>query len=200
MNSEAELVWHKNESLEGFDAVVVPGGFSFGDYLRCGAIARFSPIMHPLAAFAAAGKPVIGICNGFQILCEMGLLPGVLRPNKDLHFICTHVEVEVVNTNSPFTNACQPGQRLRIPIAHGEGAYYADAATLDYLRENEQILLRYTGEALNGSTDRIAGICNTERNVFGLMPHPERACEDRLGSTDGRFLFESILRSAGALV
>lgn len=199
MGEEAELVWHKNTSLEGFDCVVVPGGFSFGDYLRCGAIARFSPIMPALKDFAAAGGLVIGICNGFQILCEAGLLPGALLRNRDLHFVCQHVNLKVVSTDSPFTSACEPGQILNIPIAHGEGAYFADAATLAELHAGDRILLKYEGVNPNGSVEDIAGICNAGRNVFGLMPHPERACETRLGSSDGRLIFESILATAGAL-
>lgn len=195
---EAELIWHKETSLDGFDAVVVPGGFSFGDYLRCGAIARFSPIMPAVKAFAAAGGLVIGICNGFQILCEAGLLPGVLLRNRDLHFLCTHVDLEVISTDSPFTSAFTPGETLRVPIAHGEGAYFADAATLAELEAGDRILLKYVGANPNGSVANIAGICNAERNVFGLMPHPERACELRLGSADGRGFFDSMLMALGA--
>ena len=196
LGQEAELVWHKGSSLEGFDAAVVPGGFSFGDYLRCGAIARFSPIMPALKGFAAAGGLVIGICNGFQILCEAGLLPGALLRNRDLHFICQHVTLKVTSTDSPFTSACEPGQLLTIPIAHGEGAYFADADTLAELHAADRILLKYEGLNPNGSVEAIAGICNAERNVFGLMPHPERACEPRLGSIDGRLIFESMLAAA----
>jgi phosphoribosylformylglycinamidine synthase len=197
MGQEAELVWHKETSLGGFDAVVVPGGFSFGDYLRCGAIARFSPIMPALKDFAAGGGLVIGICNGFQILCESGLLPGVLLRNRDLHFICQHVDLRVVSTDSPFTSGLHQGQVLNLPIAHGEGAYFADAATLAELHAADRILLKYAGQNPNGSVEAIAGICNAERNVFGLMPHPERACDPRLGSTDGRLIFESMFAAAG---
>jgi phosphoribosylformylglycinamidine synthase subunit PurQ / glutaminase len=197
----ADYVWHKESSLSGFDVVVLPGGFSYGDYLRCGAIARFSPIMPSVASFAANGGLVIGICNGFQILCECGLLPGALVRNRGLHFICEHVHVRVERHDSPFTNAVWTGAVLRLPIAHGEGCYFADEALLQKLELDGRILLRYcdargrTTEAgnPNGSKNNIAGICNAERNVFGLMPHPERACESLLGSTDGLLIFRSIL-------
>jgi phosphoribosylformylglycinamidine synthase len=198
---EADFVWHKDTSLEGFDAVILPGGFSYGDYLRCGAIARFSPIMSAVKAFASAGGPVIGICNGFQILCEAGLLPGALVRNKGLHFVCEYVGVRVERHGTKFTNAGMTGGILKIPIAHGEGCYFADEETLRQLRANDQILLRYCDEQgrttaaanPNGSCDNIAGITNTKRNVFGLMPHPERACDALLGSTDGRVIFESLI-------
>lgn len=196
----ADYVWHKDSSLAGFDAVVVPGGFSYGDYLRCGAIARFSPIMRSVRDFAAGGGLVIGICNGFQILCESGLLPGALVRNRDLHFLCEHVHVRVEQTNSPFTHLAQAGNILRIPIAHGEGCYFADDETLRLLESEGRILVRYCdakGNVTktanpNGSRANIAGICNETRNVFGLMPHPERACDPMLGSTDGRTIFQSI--------
>jgi phosphoribosylformylglycinamidine synthase len=199
----AEYVWHKEESVAGYDLIVLPGGFSYGDYLRCGAIARFSPVMKSVIAEAKRGKPVLGICNGFQILCEAHLLPGALVRNRSLHFICEHVRVRVENTSTLFTAGLAPGRVLRIPIAHGEGNYVADDATLRELKENGQIILRYCDEAgeatdaanPNGATDNIAGICNRERNVFGLMPHPERACDERLGSVDGRAIFESVLAS-----
>lgn len=199
--ASAEYVWHKDSSLAGFDAVVVPGGFSYGDYLRCGAIARFSPIMKAVGEFAAAGGPVIGICNGFQILCECGLLPGALVRNRDLHFVCEHVSLRVERDDSQFTRAAAAGQILNIPIAHGEGCYFADEATLDRLRANGQVLLRYcdpSGQVSdasnpNGSRDNIAGIRNEAGNVFGLMPHPERACDPLLGSTDGLAIFQGII-------
>ena len=199
--ASADYVWHKDSSLAGFDAVIVPGGFSYGDYLRCGAIARFSPIMAAVRAFAASGGPVIGICNGFQILCESGLLPGALVRNRDLHFLCEHVFMRVENSDTRFTNATSQGAVLRIPIAHGEGCYFADDATISALEDENRILLRYCdarGEVTpsanpNGSRAHIAGICNEDRNVFGLMPHPERACDALLGSTDGRCIFESLL-------
>jgi phosphoribosylformylglycinamidine synthase len=199
--AQAQYVWHKDDALDGFDAVILPGGFSYGDYLRCGAIARFSPIMRAVKAHADAGGLVIGICNGFQILCESGLLPGALVRNRDLHFICEHVHLRVETPESPFTRAAHSGAVLRIPIAHGEGCYFAEEATLRELATHRQILLRYcdararTTEAANpnGSRQNIAGICNRARNVFGLMPHPERACDPLLGSADGRVIFESIL-------
>lgn len=200
---EAELLWHKEESVIGYDAVILPGGFSYGDYLRCGAIARFSPIMGAIAAAAGAGMPVLGICNGFQILCESHLLPGALIRNRGLHFLCQQVWLRVENNETAFTQRAAPGEVLRIPIAHGEGAYHADEATLREMKEHGQIVLRYTaanGEITpdanpNGSCENIAGIVNREGNIFGLMPHPERACESLLGSTDGRILLGSLVDS-----
>ena len=191
----AGYVWHKTNSLAGFDAVMVPGGFSYGDYLRCGAIARFSPIMGAVKEFAANGGTVLGVCNGFQILCESGLLPGALVRNRDLHFLCEHVDIRVETADSRFTEAAKKGDILKIPIAHGEGCYVADDATLAELEANGQILVRYAGPNPNGSLDNIAGIRNRAGNVFGLMPHPERACDPLLGSTDGRVIFESILNN-----
>lgn len=198
----ADFVWHKDSSLEGFDAVVLPGGFSYGDYLRCGAIARFSPILSAVKEFAATGRPVVGICNGFQILCESGLLPGALVRNRDLHFICEHVTLRVENQNARFTNL-SVGTLLNIPVAHGEGCYFADDDTLKALNQEGRVLLRYsdrqgqTSEAANpnGSKENIAGIINATGNVFGLMPHPERACDSNLGSTDGRCIFQSIIET-----
>lgn len=197
----AEAVWHKDSSLTGFDTVVLPGGFSYGDYLRCGAIARFSPIMQAVKEFAAAGGTVVGICNGFQILCESGLLPGALVRNRGLHFICEQTSIRVEHHNSALTNTTSTGAVLSIPIAHGEGCYFADDATLEDLNRNDQILFRYCdadGRANdaanpNGSRENIAGIRNQAGNVYGLMPHPERACDPLLGSTDGNILFESLL-------
>ena len=197
-------IWHKDSTLGAVDCVVVPGGFSYGDYLRTGAIARFSPAMQAVAAHAQAGGLVIGICNGFQILCEAQLLPGALIRNKSLKFICEHVFVRVETTNSPFTNTAQPGQILRIPIAHGEGCYFAEPTVITELEREHRVLVRYstpdgkvtTAANPNGSVGNIAGICNAGRNVFGLMPHPERASESALGSEDGRVIFESILQSA----
>jgi phosphoribosylformylglycinamidine synthase len=187
-------IWHKEAALGDVDCVVVPGGFSYGDYLRTGAIARFSPAMKAVAKHAQDGGLVIGICNGFQILCEAHLLPGALIRNKGLKFICQHVQLRVETTNSPFTNGCRQGQLLNIPIAHGEGCYFAEPKVLEQLQAQDQILVRYVDNP-NGSVDNIAGICNEGRNVFGLMPHPERASEAALGSEDGRLIFESILRS-----
>lgn len=203
---ETEYVWHKDTSVERFDLILLPGGFSYGDYLRCGAIARFSPVMKSVRAAAGQGRLVLGICNGFQILCEAGLLPGALIRNQSLHFICEHRCVRVENIDSPFTNAAWTGTLLDLPIAHGEGNYVADEATLRELTTHRQILLRYVdrnGGATasgnpNGSALNIAGICNRERNVFGMMPHPERACDARLGSEDGKVIFESILHALGA--
>ena len=207
---DAEFVWHKESSLKGADVVLLPGGFSYGDYLRTGAIAQFSPVMKAVAAFAASGGPVLGICNGFQVLCEAKLLPGALIRNKDLKFHCEHVRVRVEQTDTPFTLRASKGQVLRIPIAHGEGNYFADPETLEQLESSRRIVLRYCDEAgqlsdisnPNGSVHGIAGICNEQRNIVGLMPHPERACEATLGSEDGLVFFESVvasLASRGAL-
>jgi phosphoribosylformylglycinamidine synthase len=200
---ETEYVWHKETSLEGWDAIVLPGGFSYGDYLRCGAIARFSPIMRAVVEDAHAGKLVIGICNGFQILCEAGLLPGALVRNRSLHFVCDMVTTRVEVAGTPFTNTMPVGTLLRMPVAHGEGCYYADSATVQELNERQQVVLRYCDSQgnvtpaanPNGSVENIAGICNRARNVFGLMPHPDRACEERLGSGDGARIFESMLQT-----
>lgn len=200
-NIQAELVWHQETSLDGFDAIILPGGFSYGDYLRCGAIARFSPIMAAVKKAAAQAKLILGICNGFQILCEAGLLPGTLIRNRHLLFRCEERILRVENNETPFTQACKNGALLRLPIAHGEGCYVAEEAVLQELKTNNQILLRYAdaqGEITkaanpNGSLENIAGICNCEKNIFGLMPHPERACDTLLGSTDGRFIFASML-------
>ncbi len=200
---EPSYVWHKEGALEGFDLIVLPGGFSYGDYLRCGAIARFSPVMQAVKAEAERGTLIMGICNGFQILCEAGLLPGALVRNQSLHFICEHRLLRVEAIDTAFTNATWTGTLLHIPVAHGEGCYTADEATLNALSKNRQILLRYVdadGAATpaanpNGSAHNIAGIRSARGNVMGLMPHPERACDSRLGSTDGRMIFDSILTS-----
>ncbi len=192
---QTEFVWHKDTSAAGFDLIVLPGGFSYGDYLRCGAIARYSPIMKSVIEQAAKGVLVLGICNGFQILCESGLLPGALVRNRDLRFICEHVQLRVESTASPFLSGSTVGSLLNIPIAHGEGNYVCDATTLAQLNAENRVLLRYSGTNPNGATENIAGICNAARNVFGLMPHPERACDPHLGSTDGRIIFQSILAS-----
>ena len=200
-----DYVWHKDTALKGYDLVVLPGGFSYGDYLRCGAIARFSPIMKAVCEYANAGGLLIGICNGFQILTESRLLPGALVRNRSLHFICEHRLLRVEAVDNPFLKAASTGRVLNIPIAHGEGNYTADVETLDQLTRNRQVLLRYCDVGgyvsdesnPNGSVQNIAGICNAARNVFGLMPHPERACEERLGSTDGKFVFQSILNTLG---
>jgi phosphoribosylformylglycinamidine synthase len=202
-----DFVWHRETNLKGFDAVIIPGGFSYGDYLRAGALARFSPVMNSVKEFAASGGLVLGICNGFQILCEAGLLPGALIRNRDLHFICEHVQVRVETTETPFTNQMTGGSVLSIPIAHAEGNYVCDDATFEELEREDRIVFRYCdvdGEATpesnpNGSRDNIAGICNRERNVLGLMPHPERACEDLLGSSDGRDVFRSLAATLAAM-
>jgi len=203
LGQQAELVWHKDTSLGGADVVVLPGGFAHGDYLRTGAIARFSPIMQAVQAFAAAGGPVLGICNGFQVLLEAGLLPGAMLRNERLHFRCEHVFVKVEQTDTPFTLASAPGRLLRIPIAHGEGNYYAEPEVVERLERDRQVVFRYvdgsgapTPEANpNGSVHNIAGICSPARNVVGLMPHPERACELAVGSADGLVLFESAVKA-----
>ncbi len=200
LGHSASLLWHKEQSLGDAEAVIVPGGFSYGDYLRTGAIARFSPVMHAVQTFAANGGPVLGICNGFQILCEAGLLPGALVRNRSLQFRCEHVFLKSATPDSPFTNRIPEGKLLRLPIAHGEGCYFADNDTLARLKANNQVLWHYVnaqGEPTpdsnpNGSLDNIAGICNEARNVAGLMPHPERASEAILGCADGRLVFESI--------
>ncbi len=192
VGAEPVMVWHGDEELPDVDVVVLPGGFAHGDYLRTGAIARFSPIMAAVQEHANADKPVIGICNGFQILCESGLLPGALRKNAGLKFLCKWVDLEVVNAETPFTSRAEPGQRLRIPINHFEGSWYCDEETLARMKSNGQIVLRYVDNP-NGSLESIAGICNEAKNVFGLMPHPERACESLLGSEDGALIFGSIV-------
>ncbi len=203
LGQEAEYLWHKDQDLSSLDCIVLPGGFSYGDYLRAGAIARFSPVMSAVERFAVAGGLVIGICNGFQVLCESGLLPGVLMRNVHLQFRCQWAHVRVERSGIPFTSSCKVGQVLRIPISHGEGNYYADDATLDDLESNGRVVLRYCtpqGEATsqsnpNGSLRNIAGIVNREGNVLGMMPHPERCCEEIMGGTDGRYVFESIIGS-----
>ncbi len=202
LGQDADYLWHKEESIGDADAVVVPGGFSYGDYLRTGSIAQFSPVMNAVKAFANAGGLVIGICNGFQILCETGLLPGALVRNRSLQFRCETIFLKIPTTDSPFTSEVQEGRLLRVPIAHGEGCYFADDEALAKLRADNQILFQYateTGDLTdeanpNGSLLNIAGICNKGRNVCGMMPHPERASENVLGADDGRRVFESMLR------
>jgi phosphoribosylformylglycinamidine synthase len=202
LGHSARLVWHKDKSLGDVQAVIIPGGFSYGDYLRCGAIARFSPVMQAVKQFADNGGLVLGICNGFQVLTEAGLLPGALIRNRSLQFRCEHVFLKTLTADSPFTNAVPAGKLLRIPVAHGDGCYFADAETIANLKANQQVLWHYVNEqgqpdpmaSPNGAVENIAGICNARRNVAGLMPHPERACELAIGSDDGRFVFESIFR------
>ena len=210
LGQPAEFVWHKETDLKGADVVVLPGGFSYGDYLRTGAIARFSPIMARVREFASLGGPVLGVCNGFQVLLEAGLLEGGMLRNRGLKFLCQHVHVRVEETDTPFTRAAAPGQVLRMPIAHGDGNYYASPETLRSLDTNRQVTFRYCDASgtladeanPNGSAQAIAGICNETRNVVGLMPHPERACESVLGSADGLVVLESAvaaLTGAGML-
>jgi phosphoribosylformylglycinamidine synthase subunit PurQ / glutaminase len=203
LGQKAELIWHKDTDLKAADAVILPGGFAHGDYLRTGAMARFSPIMRAVTTFAERGGPVLGICNGFQILLESGLLPGAMLRNRGLKYRCEHVHVRVDQTNTPFTGGAHPGQMLRIPIGHGEGNYYAPPDVLQALEANRQVVLRYTtaggeiddGANPNGSVNAIAGVCNEARNVVGMMPHPERACEPALGSVDGLVILESIVKA-----
>ena len=199
-----DFIWHRETDLSSYDALIIPGGFSYGDYLRAGALASFSPVMNSVKKFATQDKLVLGICNGFQILCEAGLLPGALIRNRELHFVCEHVNVRVESTNTPFTHELDRGQVLMMPIAHAEGNFVCDDATFEELKRDDRIIFRYCDQEgrvtdatnVNGSRDNIAGICSRGRNVMGLMPHPERACEDSLGSSDGRAVFHSL---AGAL-
>jgi phosphoribosylformylglycinamidine synthase len=198
---KAEYIWHKDTSVKGADVLILPGGFAHGDYLRTGAIARFSPIMPAVVDFARAGGPVLGICNGFQVLLEAGLLPGAMLRNRDVRYHCEHVIVRVEQTDTPFTETASKGQLLRLPIAHGEGNYFADPETIAELEATRRVIFRYCDEHgaatpaanPNGALNNIAGICSEARNVVGLMPHPERACEGVLGSADGRVMFESVL-------
>ena len=203
LHEDAELIWHKDTSLKGADVVILPGGFAHGDYLRTGAIARFSPIMGAVKTFAAAGGPVLGICNGFQVLLEAGLLPGAMLRNRSLKYQCEHVHVRVEQVDTPFTASAKAKQVLRIPIAHGEGNYYAEPEVIERLERNRQVVFRYvtpSGDVTdqsnpNGSLNNIAGITNEARNVVGLMPHPERACELAVGSADGLVILQSVLKA-----
>jgi len=203
LHQPVEFLWHQSEKVTGFDAIILPGGFSYGDYLRTGAIARFSPVMRAVEKFARAGGLVLGICNGFQILCEAGLLPGALVRNAGLRFICRQVHIRVETADTPFTGAAKSGQVLKMPIAHAEGNYFCDQATLAELERNRQIVFRYTTSEgredsaanPNGSLANIAGICSRERNVMGLMPHPDRSVEAALGSEDGLVIFRSLIQS-----
>ena len=200
LHQPVEYIWHKDTNLTGFDCIILPGGFSYGDYLRCGAIARFSPVMKSVEAFANAGGLVYGICNGFQILCESGLLPGVLIRNDHLQFRCEWTNLRIENSDSPFTSKAETGQVISVPISHGEGNYFADSETLDEIEKNDQVIFRYSSAEgcinmdnnPNGSLNNIAGITNREGNVLGMMPHPERCCDPLLGSTDGEVIFRSI--------
>lgn len=201
LGQPTRMVWHEDTDIDDLDVMIIPGGFSYGDYLRCGAIARFSPVMQATVRHAQQGKFVLGICNGFQILTEAGLLPGALVRNRDLHFICDRVSLRVERTHLPWTQTYHPGQVITLPIAHGEGRYYADASTLAALEDNQQILFRYCAEDgtwdqtsnPNGSLHNIAGICNQQGNVLGMMPHPERASDPALGNTDGLAIFQGLL-------
>jgi len=203
LKKPVEFIWHQSEDLGNCDAIILPGGFSYGDYLRTGAIARFSPVMNSVEKFARSGGMVLGICNGFQILCEAGLLPGAMMRNSGLRFICRHVHIRVEQTSTPFTNAATKGQVLKIPIAHSDGNYTCDQSTLTELEKNRQVIFRYitpdgsddTAGNPNGSIANIAGICNRERNVAGLMPHPERAVESALDSTDGLIILRSMVEA-----
>ena len=206
VGQEAQLIWHKETSLAGADAVIMPGGFAHGDYLRTGAIARFSPIMASVQAFADAGGPVIGICNGFQVLLEAGLLEGAMLRNRSLQYRCEQVHIRVERTDTPWTSLCVPGQVLQVPIAHGEGNYFAEPDVIARLERNGQVIFRYTtamGDATdaanpNGAVHNIAGICSERRNVVALMPHPERACEPILGSADGKVVLDSVVAALRA--
>jgi phosphoribosylformylglycinamidine synthase subunit PurQ / glutaminase len=192
-------VWHADPELPDVRAVVLPGGFSYGDYLRVGALARFAPVMSSITRFASEGGLVLGICNGFQVLCEAGLLPGVLRPNQSLSFVCRDVVLSVERADTPFTSRCRPGQQLTIPVKHGEGCYFADPELLDELEESGQVVLRYQGASPNGSVARIAGVLSAEGNVMGLMPHPEHAVDPLTGSTDGALVLGSLVDAARRL-
>jgi len=194
LGQPCDFIWHDSSALGNADAVILPGGFSYGDYLRCGAIAKFSPVMTAVRKFAAEGGLVLGICNGFQILVESGLLPGALLRNRDLKFVCRTVSVRVETTNAPFTSAASRGQILRLPVAHGDGCYFADDRTLDQLEAEDRVALRYVDNP-NGSLRNIAGILSAQRNVMGMMPHPERAADTLLGSADGRAILESMVAS-----
>lgn len=194
LGEEVEYVWHTETDLSLFDGILLPGGFSYGDYLRCGAIARFSNVMEQVVKAANEGKPVLGVCNGFQILLEAGLLPGAMRRNESLHFICRNVELKVENNETMFTNLYGKDEVITIPIAHGEGNYYCDEVTLKQLQDNNQIVFTYAGTNPNGSLANIAGITNEKGNVLGMMPHPERAVDELLGSADGVNLFKSIVK------
>ncbi len=200
LQQPTRMVWHQDTDISDLDVVIIPGGFSYGDYLRCGAIARFSPVMQQVVEHANQGKPVLGICNGFQVLTEAGLLPGVLTRNRDLHFICDRVSLKVENNTLTWTQGYGKGEIITLPIAHGEGRYQADANTLKAIEDNRQVVFRYEGENPNGSLNNIAGICNRTGNVVGLMPHPERASDQMLGGSDGLKMFSAMLEKVVAMV
>ena len=200
LKQPTRMVWHQETDISELDVVVIPGGFSYGDYLRCGAIARFSPVMQQVMEHANQGKLVLGICNGFQILTESGLLPGILIRNRDMHFICDRVSLKVERNDLPWTQSYEEGEVITLPIAHGEGHFYADNAILEELEENNQVVFRYEGDNPNGSLNNIAGICNRQGNVIGMMPHPERAADPMLGGTDGLKMFAGLLEKVVAMV
>ncbi|MBW4591937.1 MAG: phosphoribosylformylglycinamidine synthase subunit PurQ [Brasilonema angustatum HA4187-MV1] len=200
LQQPTRMIWHQETDISDVDIMIIPGGFSYGDYLRCGAIARFSPVMQQVVEHAQKGKLVLGICNGFQVLTEAGLLPGALVKNRDLHFICDRVPVKVERTDLQWTQGYQKGEIITLPIAHGEGQYYADESTLSEIENNAQVLFRYEGDNPNGSVNNIAGICNRQGNVLGMMPHPERASDSMLGGSDGLKLFQGLLEKVAALV
>ena len=197
LGQTAERVWHQESALDDYDGVILPGGFSYGDHLRCGAIAKFSPVMSAVERFAMTGRPILGICNGFQILCEAGLLPGALLHNASLQFRCQPQELTVERLDTGFTNLCQPRQIVQVPISHGEGQYFAPESVLDELEEDDRVLFRYTDGNPNGSLRDIAGIMNSMGNVLGMMPHPERASDELLGGTDGNCIWRSIIQEWG---
>jgi len=199
LQQPTRMVWHEETDISDLDVAIIPGGFSYGDYLRCGAIARFSPVMQRVVEHAQQGKFVLGVCNGFQVLTEVGLLPGALVRNRDLHFICDRVPIKVERTDLPWTQAYKAGQVITLPIAHGEGRFYASPDILTKLEDNGQVLFRYEGDNPNGSVNNIAGICNRQGNVLGMMPHPERASDPMLGGTDGMLLFKGLLERVAAL-
>ena len=194
------MVWHQETDISDLDVVILPGGFSYGDYLRCGAIARFSPVMQQVVEHAQKGKFVLGICNGFQVLTEAGLLPGALVKNRDLHFVCDRVPIKVDSTHLPWTQGYATGEIITLPIAHGEGQFYADEATLSEIEDNGQVVFRYEGDNPNGSLNNIAGICNSTGNVLGMMPHPERASDPMLGGSNGLKLFQGLLEKVATFV
>lgn len=200
LGAPTRMVWHQETDISDIDVVVLPGGFSYGDYLRCGAIARFSPVMQQIVEHAQKGKFVLGICNGFQVLTEAGLLPGALMKNRDVHFICDRVSLKVERTNLGWTEGYAGSEIITLPIAHGEGQFYADRKTISEIEDNNQVVFRYQGENPNGSLNNIAGICNTTGNVLGMMPHPERASDPILGGSDGLKLFQGLLEKVVALV
>ncbi len=200
LQQPTRMVWHQDTDISDLDVVIIPGGFSYGDYLRCGAIAKFSPVMQSVIAHAKSGKLVLGICNGFQVLTEAGLLPGALTRNRDLHFICDRVPLKIENNTLPWTQQYSKGEIITLPIAHGEGRFYASSDTLKAIEDSGQVVFRYHNDNANGSLNNIAGICNSTGNVVGMMPHPERAADSMLGNTDGLKMFAGLLEKVAAIV